>query len=317
VVVPFFLFLIARLVGKVYQSKIAWEVAVDLEKLIALSLELIRMTACELAPDVKRALEEAKDKESGRAKSTLEWMLKNADEAQKSSIPICQDTGSLLFYVEHGKDIRPKMIREAIQKATQLATKNSYLRPNAVDPLSGANSGDNLGKGAPYIHFEEKGQDQALVVKLILKGGGSENCGVQYTLPDSRIEAGRDLKGIKKCILDAALNAQGFGCAPGFLGVGIGGDRMTSFLESKEQFFRKLDDQNQDPILAELENEMVEKINQLGIGPMGFGGKSTILAVKAGTRHRVPACFFVTVSYTCWAYRRRQMEIVDGQALYS
>lgn len=280
-------------------------------------VELIRLTSCDLAPDVQAALVAARDKEEGRARSTLDWMLKNADLARQSSIPVCQDTGSLIFYVDHGPDVRPGLIGSAVREAVKTATELAYLRPNAVDPLSGKNTGTNIGKGSPYLHFHEVSEPSRLSVRLMLKGGGSENCGVQYTLPDGSLKAGRDISGVKRCILDAALRAQGFGCAPGVLGVGIGGDRMTSFQESKEQFFRTIDDQNPDPQMAALESEMLEKCCQLGIGPMGFGGRTTLLGVKIGTRHRLPASYFVSVSYTCWAYRRRRMDIRDGQASYS
>ena len=280
-------------------------------------LELVRMTACDLAPDVEQALAAARDREEGRARSTLDWMIKNSAEARESSMPVCQDTGTPIFYVDHGSGIRPGVVEQAARDAVAAATEAAYLRPNAVHPLTGKNTGNNIGAGYPYFHFHQVEDDRALRVRLMLKGGGSENCGVQYTLPDAGIKAARDLQGVKRCILNAALRAQGFGCAPGVLGVGIGGDRMTSFMESKEQFFRKLDDKNPDPGLAELEGEMLQKVCRLGIGPMGFGGQSTVLGVKVGIRHRLPASYFVSVSYTCWAYRRRSMEIVDGQAHYA
>lgn len=289
----------------------------DSDKLKSNLLELIRLAACDLAPDVQRALEAARDAEEGRARSTLDWMLQNAGEARRHSKPICQDTGNLLFFVDHGPEITPARIEHAAQQAAVEATERAYLRPNAVDPITGKNSGNNLGRGAPFFHFHQLEEQGGLRVRLILKGGGSENCGVQYTLPDQNLGAGRDLGGVKRCILDAALRAQGFGCAPGVLGVGIGGDRMTSYLESKEQFLRAVDDHNPDPVLADLELEMMETVNRLGIGPMGFGGKTTVFGVKAGTRHRLPACYFVSVSYTCWAYRRREMTIHDGEARFA
>lgn len=289
----------------------------DADKLETSLLELIRLTACDLAPDVQRALEAARDAEEGRARSTLDWMLQNAEEARRRSTPICQDTGSLLFFVDHGPEIHPDQIERAAQRAAAEATARAYLRPNAVDPVTGKNSGNNIGRGAPFFHFHQLEEQGGLRVRLILKGGGSENCGVQYTLPERNLGAGRDLAGVKRCILDAALQAQGFGCAPGVLGVGIGGDRMTSYLESKEQFLRKLDDHNPDPLLADLELEMLEKINQLGIGPMGFGGNTTVFGIKTGTRHRLPACYFVSVSYTCWAYRRREMQVQNDEALFA
>jgi len=280
-------------------------------------VELIRQAACDLPPDVEQALVAARDREQGRARSTLDWMLRNVAEARERSMPICHDTGSLVFYADHGPDVRPGVISVAAGRAAAEATRLIYLRPNAVHPLSGKNSGDNVGIGAPYVHFTEVDRPGELTVRLMLKGGGSENCGVQYTLPDTAIKAGRDLSGVKRCILDAALKAQGFGCAPGVLGVGVGGDRLTSYLESKEQFFRKLDDENPDAELAAVEREMLEKVNRLGIGPMGFTGKTTVLGIKLGVRHRHPASFFVSVSYMCWAYRRRTMTIENGKAWYS
>lgn len=289
-----------------------------MDKLTEELLELVRLAACDLPPDVERALQRARDAEQGRARSTLDWMLKNVEEARAGSIPICQDTGSLVFYVDHGRDIRTAAVRAAASEAAAEATRRSYLRPNAVHPISGKNSGDNTGLGAPYFHFHElDGDPGALRVRLLLKGGGSENCGVQYSLPDRALGAGRDLRGIKRCLLDAAFKAQGFGCAPGVLGVGVGGDRMTSYMESKEQLFRELDDENPDPVLAEIESELTGKINELGIGPMGFSGQCTVLGVKVGLRHRLPACFFVSVSYNCWAFRRRTMVLEDGRAIYS
>ena len=288
----------------------------ETQKLDEWLLELIRLTSCELAPDVERALRAARDAEQGRARSTLDWMLRNAQEAREASMPICQDTGSLIFYIHHGPDLDQEQMTQSFLRAVIKATERSLLRPNAVDPVSGKNTGNNLGVGAPVLHFHPGLAVGKLSVRLMLKGGGSENCGVQYALPDGSLQAGRDLNGVKRCVLDAALRAQGFGCAPGTLGVGIGGDRMTSFQESKEQFFRPLDDVNTDPILAAMEKELLESINQLEIGPMGFGGQSTVLGVKMGVRHRVPASYFVSVSYMCWAYRRRCLQVENGQAVY-
>ncbi len=288
----------------------------DVQTLTEHLVELIRLTATDLPQDVEEALIKAKDQEEGRAKSTLEWMLKNAREARENSLPLCQDTGTLIFHVEHGQDISTRMVTEAARRAASEATKRIFLRPNAVDPISGKNSGDNTGHGAPYLHFEEVDKQGWLKVSLMLKGGGCENCGIQYSLPDSSLNAGRDMAGIKRCILDAALKAQGFGCAPGTLGVGVGGDRTTSYMESKLQFMRKLDDENRDDLLAQVEREMHEKVNELGIGPMGFGGKNSILGVKIGIRHRLPASFFVSVSYMCWAFRRHSMIVESDTVSY-
>jgi fumarate hydratase class I len=277
-------------------------------------LELIRSTSTDLSDDVVAALENGmgREAEGSRARSTLSWMLKNAVEAKSSSFPVCQDTGTLVFYIDHGNDFTEEEIAQSIRDATAEATDRYYLRKNAVDPITGKNSGNNLGYGSPYMHFHHF-NGRGLTVRLMLKGGGSENCGIQYSLPFADLDAGRDITGIRKCVVDAVFRAQGFGCAPGTLGIGIGGDRMSSYMESKEQFFRRLDDTNPDPVLAELESELYEKVNLLDIGPMGFGGKTTVLGVKIGIRHRVPASFFIAVSYMCWAYRRRSMKLQENE----
>jgi fumarate hydratase class I len=161
-----------------------------------------------------------------------------------------------------------------------------------------------VGPGAPTLHLEPWSKDYT-DVRLILKGGGCENVGAQYSLPDSRVGASRDLAGVRKCILDAVHQAQGKGCGPGVLGVTIGGDRATGYLASKEQFLRKMGDRNPNAELARLESEIVREANELGIGPMGFGGRTTLMGVKIGALNRVPASYFVSVSYMCWAYRRQ------------
>lgn len=208
-------------------------------------------------------------------------------------------------------------LRAQIEDAIVSATSKTYLRPNAVDAVSGVNSGNNLGDDAfPTIHFEEI-EGETLTVDLLLKGGGCENVGAQYALPDSRLGAGRDLEGVRKVVLDAVQKAQGKGCAPGVLGVAIGGDRGSSYAASKEALLRPMTDQNPDPELAELEHTLYAQANQLGIGPMGFGGETTVLGVKIKGRHRLPASYFVSISYMCWAHRRRRMTVADGEITYS
>jgi fumarate hydratase class I len=151
----------------------------------------------------------------------------------------------------------------------------------------------------------------------LLKGGGSENVGFQYSLPHGALNAGRDLDGVRKVVLEGVFKAQGKGCGPGILGVGIGGDRPHSYWVSKEQLFRPLDDVNPDPRLAELEERILREGNELGIGPMGFGGNTTLLGVKVGSAHRLPASFFVSVSYLCWAARRKTMTVRNGEVEYA
>jgi fumarate hydratase class I len=236
--------------------------------------------------------------------------------ARDESTPICQDTGTPIFYVEYPEGWSTRKLKAQIRAAVAEATAKAYLRPNAVDSITGKNTGDNLGdEHYPTVHFEEVDGD-TLTVDLMLKGGGCENVGAQYKLPDGKLGAGRDLEGVRKVALDAVYQAQGKGCAPGILGLAVGGDRGSSFLASKEVLLRKLDDANPDEKLAELEDTLLEQANQLGIGPMGFGGKTTVVGVKARATHRLPASFFVSVSYMCWAYRRRKMLVTGDQVSY-
>jgi fumarate hydratase class I len=279
-------------------------------------VELIRRTSCELPTDVEDALQQAHQREAdgSAAKGALETILENVALARQDSTPICQDTGTPIFYVRYPAGWSTRSLKQEIRSAIALATGRTYLRPNAVDSISGVNSGNNLGDEAfPTIHFEEIEGD-TLMVDLMLKGGGCENVGAQYALPNSRLGAGRDLNGVRTVVLDAVHNAQGKGCAPGVLGVAIGGDRGSSFARSKEALFRALDDSQDDPALAEMEVRLTEEANQLGIGPMGFGGETTVLGVKLEGMHRLPASFFVSVSYMCWAHRRHRMS-VRGDAI--
>jgi len=281
-------------------------------------VELIRFTSTNLSSDVQQALEAARDQEEqgSAAQSALVTILDNVDLSRRNSTPICQDTGTPIFYVQYPAGWSTRSLREQIRNAIVEATKKSYLRPNAVDSLTDKNSGNNLGDDAfPTIHFEEVEGDE-LTVKLILKGGGCENVGAQYSLPNSQLGAGRDLAGVRKVVLDAVQKAQGQGCAPGILGVAIGGDRGSSYYASKEVLFRPMEDENPNPELAQLEQRLTAESNQLGIGPMGFGGKTTVLTTKMTGLHRLPASFFVSVSYMCWAHRRRKMIVRGAEVIY-
>ena len=282
-------------------------------------LELIRLAATDLPPDVEAALRRSLELEEpgSAARGAMETILKNVELSRANSTPICQDTGTPIFYVRYPEGWSTRKLRLQIEAAVVEATQKSYLRPNSVDSLSGKNSGNNLGGDYfPSVHFEEVEGD-ALTVDLMLKGGGCENVGAQYSLPNSQIGAGRDLAGVRKVVLDAVHKAQGQGCAPGILGVAIGGDRSSSYLASKEVLFRPLEDTNPNPELAALEERLTGEANQLGIGPMGFGGATTVVGTKITSLNRLPASFFVSVSYMCWAYRRRRMTWQDGAASYA
>lgn len=282
-------------------------------------LELVRLAATDLPPDVEKSLHAAIEQEEpgSAARGALESILQNVDLARKNSTPICQDTGTPIFYIYYPEGWSTRKLREQIRTAVAEATARAYLRPNAVDSITGKNSGNNLGDDHfPSIHFEEVDGD-TLTIDLMLKGGGCENVGAQYKLPDNRLGAGRDLAGVRKVVLDAVYQAQGKGCAPGVLGVAIGGDRGSSYAASKEVLFRTLENQNTDLELGQLEQRLTDESNQLGIGPMGFGGNTTVLGTKITGLHRLPASYFVTVSYMCWAFRRRRMTLTDGEISYT
>jgi len=281
-------------------------------------VELIRFTSSNLSSDVQQTLEQARDREDkdSAAQSALITILDNVELSRENSTPICQDTGTPIFYVFHPEGWSTRKLREQIRNAVAAATQKSYLRPNAVDAIYDKNSGNNLGDDAfPTIHFEEVEGD-TLTVELMLKGGGCENVGAQYSLPNTQLGAGRDLAGVRKVVLDAVQKAQGQGCAPGILGVSIGGDRGSGYYASKEVLFRPMEDENPNPDLAKLEERLTDESNQLGIGPMGFGGKTTVLATKMTGMHRLPASFFVSVSYMCWAHRHRKLIVRGEEVIY-
>jgi fumarate hydratase class I len=280
-------------------------------------VELIRRTSTDLPADVEKSLKEAREREEAgsAAQGAVDTILENIGMSRRTFRPICQDTGTPIFYVWYPEGWSQRRLREQITKAVQIATEKSYLRPNAVEALSGKNSGDNTGVDFPTLHFEEW-EHNTLRVGLMLKGGGCENVGRQYSIPSAEFPASRDMNGVRKAVLDAAYQAQGEGCAPGVLGVAIGGDRATSIIKAKEQFFRPLQDANPDPELGKMEKQLYDEANQLGIGPMGFGGQTTVLGVKMAQMHRLPASFFVSVSYMCWADRRKVMTVdADGRVV--
>ena len=277
-----------------------------MRELKATLLELVRRTSAELPDDVVRALARGSTEEAAGSTSSyaMQIITQNIDLAKRKSAPLCQDTGSILFFVKAPPGFDQLGFEQAAKAAVRAATLKGFLRQNSVDSITGKNSGTNLGPGSPVLHFHQH-RGSRLDVRLILKGGGCENVGAQYSLPDVKLGANRDLDGVRKVILDAVLQAQGRGCGPGILGVCVGGDRATGFLHSKEQFLRTLEDVSRDPTLAALEQDIVVSANKLGIGPMGFGGKTTLLGCKIGALNRLPASFFVSISYMCWAYRRQ------------
>lgn len=287
----------------------------QLESIQEAFVELIRRAATSLPSDVESAIARARDgeRQMSAARNALDMLLVNIGKARAESAPMCQDTGMNIWYVHYPAGPHEHALEQTIREATHAATKKTYLRPNTVDSITGKNDGTNLGDGAPQIHFHQ--WDKPFIkADLLLKGGGCENVSSQMALPNTEIKAGRDLEGVKRAVIKMVLDAQGLGCAPGICGVCIGGDRASGALAAKEQIFRVLDDENPDERLAKLERELLEACNGLEIGPMGFGGKTTVLGMKLTARHRLPASFFVSLAYECWSCRRWSVEVgADGK----
>ena len=279
-------------------------------------LSLIIKTSTDLPPDVRAAMRVAtgEEPEGSRAAQALTIIAQNIDQAAQTEGAICQDTGMPTFEVKTPVGANQIWMKQQIHNAIAEATRRGKLRPNSVDSLTGDNSGNNLGPGTPIIHFEQWLRDD-VEVKLILKGGGCENMNAQYSVPTELPHLGRadrTLDGVRKCILHAVWQAQGKGCAPGAVGVCIGGDRTAGYVHAKEQLFRTLDDVNPDSRLADLEAEVMRTVNTLGVGTMGFGGRVSLIGCKIGALNRLPASFFVSVAYDCWAFRRLGV-VLDGR----
>ena len=273
-------------------------------------VKLIRDTSSSLPDDVVSALSSAlrRERKGSSASVVLKTILDNVALARRRGVPLCQDTGTLAFFVDSRlrRTVTPSALKKAVAKATELG----YLRRNTIDAVTGFSYDNNVAESAPVVHYVDAAEGPKRVT-LIMKGGGSENMSRQYSLPDQSLGAGRDLEGVRRCLLDAVLRAQGYGCAPGVLGVCIGGDRATGYEVAKEQLLRPLDASGAagDPKLRALERRVLREANSLGIGPMGLGGRTTLLGVRVASRPRLPASFFVSVAYMCWACRRGTVEV--------
>jgi len=277
----------------------------DFEGWTNLIVELIAAATARLPDDVTAAIRAGRKQEAegSLAAMALDAISKNAELACAETAPMCQDTGVPLFWIHHPASVSTGVLSRACAEAVRRATARKLLRENAVDTLTGRNTGTGQATSIPSVHCEEWDRPETKV-ELLLKGGGCENVSAQYSLPDGKLGADRNLEGARRVVLDAVHQAQGKGCGPGILGVCLGGDRGSGYVEAKYQLMRRLDDTNPIPELDALERRLVDESNQLGIGPMGFGGKTTVLGVKIGTLGRVPASYFVSIAYLCWAARR-------------
>ncbi len=276
-------------------------------------VKLLQLAVIKLPNDVKHALQRAyREEESEAGKTQLEAILKNIDLAEKTSTPICQDTGVIIFYIKAGAQAKSlDKIEQVLQKATIRATKEVPLRPNAVNPFTQKNSGDNTGRYVPFFHWQIV-PGNTIEITVLPKGGGSENV---CTL--GMISPGEGVKGLKKFVVDAVMKAGAKPCPPNILGVAVGGGADIAMKLAKAALLRPLNEPNPEPELAKLEKELCEAANMTGIGPMGLGGRFTVLGVNVNYAHRHPASYPVAVAFQCWAARRASAQIhPDGTVRY-
>jgi fumarate hydratase, class I len=193
--------------------------------------------------------------------------------------PACIDTGIPIFKVKVPRGLSHTEITNTIREATAIATRRVPLGLSAVDVLTGENSGDNTGLGFPVIYLSEA-PDDTLTVDLMLRAGECENYGRTYSLPAGRLDAQRDLEGVRKCVHDCVKKAGGKGCPPYTIGVGIGGTRDQVAVLATHQLFRKLQDESEYPVIKELEQRLLVELNELGIGPLGSGGNTTAIGAS-------------------------------------
>jgi fumarate hydratase subunit alpha len=277
------------------------------------AVKLLQLAVTELPRDVKEALQQAhREEENEVGKAQLETILKNVELAEKTRAPMCQDTGVVVFYVKAGSQVQGlDKVEDALRNATVRATKEIPLRPNAVDPFTQKNTGDNTGRFIPYIHWEVVPGD-TLEITVMPKGGGSENVSALGMLSSSQ-----GIKELKKFVVDTVINAGAKPCPPTILGVAVGGGADIAMKLAKETLLKPLNQPNPNPELAKLEQELREAANSTGIGPMGLGGKITVLDVKVDYAHRHPASYPVAVAVQCWAARRASARIhSDGKVEY-
>jgi len=277
------------------------------------AVKLLRLAVTELPKDVKEALQRAYlEEESEAGKAHLKAVLNNIELAEKTGTPMCQDTGVITFYVKVGAQAKGlDKIEDALRRATKRATKEVPLRPNAVDPFTQKNTGDNTGRFIPFIHWEIV-PGESIGITVLPKGGGSENvCSLRMITP------GEGVKGLKKFVIDAVIKAGAMPCPPTILGVGVGGGADIAMKLAKTALLKPINQPNPNPDIAKIEKELYEAANMTGIGPMGLSGKFTVLGVNIEYAHRHPASYPVAIAIQCWAARRASARILpDGTVEY-
>ncbi|UCG37548.1 MAG: fumarate hydratase [Candidatus Bathyarchaeota archaeon] len=270
--------------------------------------DLLRLAVTELPRDVKEALQKAHREETSEAgKTQLKAILENIQLAERTHTPMCQDTGTIIFYIRAGAEVgRLEKVENALIEATRRATVEVPLRPNAVDPFVGKNTGDNTGRNIPFVNWEIV-PGNSLEITVLPKGGGSENvCMLGMLVP------GEGLQGLKKFVVDAVMKAGAKPCPPNILGVAVGGGADVALKLAKKALLRPIDQHNSDPEISELERELLEAANLTGIGPMGLGGRFTVLGVNVDYAARHPASYPAAVAFNCWAARRATARILEN-----
>ncbi|MGQ9506913.1 MAG: fumarate hydratase [Candidatus Bathycorpusculaceae bacterium] len=286
----------------------------DMAKVIEdVAFNILKQAVIYLPEDVKQALKKAYVEETSETgKTQLKAILDNIELAEKYQAPVCQDTGTIIFYVKAGAEAKNlDKIEEPLVKAVRRATKEIPLRPNAVDPFTQKNSGDNTGRFIPYINWEIVSGDN-IELTVMTKGGGSENvCITGMLVP------GEGINGLKKFVIDAVIKAGAQPCPPTILGVAMGGGSDIAMKIAKKALLKPLNEPNPNSEIAKLEKEIFEAANMTGIGPMGLGGKTTVLGVHIDYAYRHPASFPAAVAFNCWAARRASARIdADGNVEY-
>jgi fumarate hydratase subunit alpha len=275
-------------------------------------VKLHKFATTKLPDDVSESLKKMHEEETNPAsKAALKTIVDNFGIAEGTSTPMCQDTGIHIYYVNIGENIpRVLGIEEILRKASARATKEVPLRPNAVNPIVGGNSGDNTGNHIPFINYDFIPGADYLEITVFPKGGGSENmCALGMLKP------GQGIKGVKKFVIETIMNAGGQPCPPVIVGIGIGGGADIALKLGKKQLMRPLGQRHPEPEVAQLEEDLLKAINMTGFGSMGLGGEvSTALDVKIDYAHRHPASLPVGVVIQCWAARRATARIYqDGR----
>jgi fumarate hydratase subunit alpha len=267
-------------------------------------VEAIRKLECDLPEDIERKLLEIREKEEGLSRIVVDSIIENIKYAREEKVPICQDTGIIEFFVKCSGEF--KKIKKVIEEAIRRAVKEVPIRANTVNPFTRENQGENLGRFHPIIHFEYEDND-FIEIDILAKGAGSENVSRVYMLDPLK-----GIKGIKEAVIDTVRKADGKPCPPIIVGIGIGGNMELAIHLSKYALLRPINQRSSYEVARNLEEELIEEINNLGIGPMGFGGKTTALNVAIEWAHCHTASLPLCVNIQCWALRRISI-LYDGK----